>query len=106
MVESGYQLLGYPETYLPCLLHGRMWQLLPNRGMIAAHSQPAFMDPEQQDPKVTKLPRSGPRDGQSVNSYLHGVGKADQRWSQLSPQAGYDERKGRKLGRVQKGQIK
>jgi len=64
------------------------------------------MDPKQQDFKVTKLPRSGPRDGQSVSSYMYGASKADRRWSQLSPQAGYDERKGRKLGRVQKGQIK
>ena len=59
-----------------------------------------------EEPKITRLPRSGPKPGQSTNSYLAGRTRGDIEWGRISPQAGYDERKGRKLGRVKRGQIK
>ena len=36
------------------------------------------------EPKIIKLPRSGPKDGQSTASYLKSRRKDDQKWEQLS----------------------
>ena len=36
------------------------------------------------EPKITKLPRSGPKDGQSTASYLKSRRKDDQKWEQAA----------------------
>lgn len=33
-------------------------------------------------PKITKLPRNGPKDGQSMSQWLYGKEKADKKWQQ------------------------
>ena len=58
------------------------------------------------NPKSPILPRSGPKNGQSTSSYLASRTRDDIKWGQISPQAGYDARTGRKLGRVQGGKLK
>lgn len=40
-----------------------------------------------QQPKITRLPRNGPRQGQSTEQWLYGKGKEDRRWSQASAKA-------------------
>ena len=39
------------------------------------------MSAEKAKPKVTKLPRNGPRDGQSMNSWLAGKRLGDADWA-------------------------
>ena len=37
-----------------------------------------------QEPKITRLPRSGPKDGQSTSSYLASRRKDDKKWEQAA----------------------
>lgn len=38
-------------------------------------------------PKITRLPRNGPRQGQSTEQWLYGKDREDRQWSQASPKA-------------------
>ena len=65
-----------------------------------------FNLPDGVEPKVVRLPRNGPKPGQSTSAWMRGKQQENARWASQSPQAGYDALKGRKLGRVQRGQLK
>ena len=41
---------------------------------------PLTMDKE---PKIIKLPRNGPKNGQSMDAWLHGKAKGDQEWEKI-----------------------
>jgi hypothetical protein len=35
------------------------------------------------EPKIIKLPRNGPKNGQSMDAWLHGKAKGDQDWEKI-----------------------
>ena len=39
------------------------------------------MTADDAKPKITKLPRNGPKDGQSMNAWLHGKRLGDADWA-------------------------
>lgn len=41
----------------------------------------------EEPPKITRLPRNGPRQGQSTEQWLYGKGKEDRKWAQASAKA-------------------
>ena len=45
------------------------------------------MTAEDAKPKITKLPRNGPKEGQSMNSWLHGKKMGDADWEKKRNQA-------------------
>ena len=51
-----------------------------------------FMQDEKPKPKVTKLPRNGPKKGQSMNAWLHGKRLGDADWARQIRKA-QDERR-------------
>lgn len=44
------------------------------------------MDINNKSPKITRLPRNGPKPGQSLNSYLYGRSFGDKKWDQIKDQ--------------------
>jgi hypothetical protein len=44
-------------------------------------------------PKITKLPRNGPKDGQSTTSWLYGKSFADKKWQQKIDKAKRESKK-------------
>ena len=51
-----------------------------------------LMSEQKKEPKITKLPRNGPKKGQSMNSWLHGKKLGDADWAKKIRKA-QDERK-------------
>ena len=37
-------------------------------------------NPLEQQPKITRLPRNGPKDGMSTEAWLRGKSKGDEKW--------------------------
>ena len=45
------------------------------------------MPAEDAKPKITKLPRNGPKEGQSMNAWLHGKRLGDADWAKKRAKA-------------------
>ena len=55
--------------------------------MVSTIDMQMTADDAKPKPKVTKLPRNGPKDGQSMNAWLHGKRLGDADWEKKRAKA-------------------